>query len=415
MIRLPKEIAHMIKTIEDAGFEAYAVGGCVRDSILGRPPKDWDLTSNASRDILEALFPDAGIVNKKLGVMRITEGEVTADIAAFRIDGAYKDYRHPETVIFTMEVGEDLRRRDFTMNAIAISPERGEVDPFHGREDIERKLIRGIGDPRLRFEEDALRILRAIRFASQLGFEIDGETLQAMKEKSHLLEHISAERIREEFVKTITAGNSGKGLDLLIQTDVLLYVLGEDCMKDAAEAEMKKLSLLSETIDQSKNQQNIRLALIYSCFEKDKALHAIETLQYSNEMKRLLQNAVSLVGELDGIRDKLQLKRFISRIGLEDFQYLTDVAEQQRIVYHLDAGALLYRAELYNEIRSNGEPIFFEDLAVNGNDLIETGMTEGVGIGKLLHLLLDAVHQAPEKNEKDLLLNMLKGLEYRGK
>ncbi len=415
MIRLPKEIAHMIKTIEDAGFEAYAVGGCVRDSILGRPPEDWDLTSKASRDTLEALFPDATIVNKKLGVMRITEGEVTADIAAFRIDGEYKDYRRPETVIFTKEIGEDLRRRDFTMNAIAVSPERGEVDPFHGRDDIARKLIRGIGDPHLRFQEDALRILRAIRFASQLGFEIDGETLQAMKEKSHLLEHISTERIREEFVKTITAGNSGKGLGLLLKTGVLPYVLGEDCMKNAADAEIKRLSLLSENIDQSKNQMSIRLALVYRCFEKNNAFHAIETLGYSNEMKRLLQTAVSLAGEFEMIRDKVQLKRFVSRIGSEDFQYLTDVAEQQCVVYHLDGGSLHYRTELYNEIRSGREPIFIEDLAVNGNDLIETGIAEGVGIGRLLHLLLDLVHQAPEKNEKDLLLKMLKGIECREK
>lgn len=415
MIRLPKEIAQMIKTIEDAGFEAYAVGGCVRDSILGRTPEDWDLTSNASRDTLEALFPHATIVNKKLGVMRISEGEVTADIAAFRIDGEYKDYRHPETVIFTNEIGEDLRRRDFAMNAIAVSPRRGEVDPFRGRADIEKKLIRGIGDPRLRFEEDALRILRAIRFASQLGFEIDEETLQAMKEKSHLLEHISAERIREEFVKTIIAGNSGEGLRLLIKTGVLVYILGEDCMVNATDAEMKKLSFLSENIDQSKNQLNLRLALVYRCFENDNAFHAIEMLSYSNEMKRLLQNAVSLAGELDEIRDKLQLKRFISRIGTADFQYLADVSEQQHKVYRLDVGALHHRMQLYNEIQSNGEPIFIEDLAVNGNDLIEAGLAEGVGIGRLLHFLLDVVHQAPEKNEKDLLLKMLKGIESREK
>ncbi|MDD3169653.1 MAG: polynucleotide adenylyltransferase, partial [Eubacteriales bacterium] len=192
MIRLPAEITHMIGIIEDAGFEAYAVGGCVRDTILGRHPEDWDLTSNASRAALEALFPDAAIVNRKLGVMRITEGEVTADIAAYRIDGEYKDYRRPETVIFTEEIDEDLKRRDFTMNAIAVSPGRGVADPFGGRADIARKLIRGIGDPGLRFEEDALRILRAVRFAAQLDFEIDGETLRAMKERAELLHHISA-------------------------------------------------------------------------------------------------------------------------------------------------------------------------------------------------------------------------------
>ena len=251
MIKLPKEIAHMIKTIEDAGFEAYAVGGCVRDSFLGRQPEDWDLTSNASRETLEALFPDAAIVNKKLGVMRIFEGGVTADIAAYRIDGEYRDYRRPETVVFTEKIDEDLKRRDFTMNAVALSPGGGVVDPYRGTDDIERKLIRGIGDPRIRFEEDALRILRAVRFAAQLGFEIEGGTFLAMKEKTELLCFISVERIREEFSKTITAPHSGKGLSLLWETGALPYILGEECVRNAGNAEWSMFSALAGNIDRT--------------------------------------------------------------------------------------------------------------------------------------------------------------------
>jgi len=406
MIRLPKEIAHMIKTIEDAGYEAYAVGGCVRDSILGIPPEDWDLTSNASRETLEALFPDAAIVNKKLGVMRITEGEVKADIAAYRIDGEYKDYRRPETVAFTMEISEDLKRRDFTMNAIALSPGRGVVDPFQGRSDIEGKLIRGIGDPRLRFEEDALRILRAIRFAAQLDFEIDGDTLQAMKERAGLLKHISFERIREEFTKTITAGHGGKGLGLFLETGVLTYILGEGCMDRVGDTVREKLGLLAEKIDQAEKDPSIRLALFYLCFEKDCALAAIDQLGYSNERKDLLQYAVSRLAELDGIRDKVELKKLISKVGLEVYRYLMEVSKQQYRVYRLDETALRHRTELLDAIQGNGEPIFIEDLAVNGNDLIGIGIKEGVAIGKALNYMLTTVHQYPEKNERDQLLKM---------
>lgn len=406
MIRLPKEIAHMIKTIENAGYEAYAVGGCVRDSILGIPPEDWDLTSNASRETLEALFPDAAIINKKLGVMRITEGEVTADIAAYRIDGEYKDYRRPETVVFTKEIGEDLRRRDFTMNAIAVSPGRGVVDPFRGRADIEGKLIRGIGDPRLRFEEDALRILRAIRFAAQLDFEIDHETLQAMKEKAALLKHISFERIREEFTKTITAGYGGKGLALFLETGVLTYILGEGCTDRVGDTVREKMGLLAEKIDRAEKNPSLRLALFYQCFEKDCALAAIDQLGYSNERKILLRYAVSRLAELDGIRDKVELKTLISKVGLEVYQYLTEISKQQCRIYHLDETTLQHRTELLDAIQGNGEPIFIEDLAVNGNDLIGIGIKEGVAIGKALNHMLTTVHQYPEKNERDQLLKM---------
>ncbi len=406
MIKLPKEIVHMIKTIEDAGFEAYAVGGCVRDSILGRHPEDWDLTSNASRDTLEALFPDASIVNKKLGVMRITENGVTADIAAYRIDGEYKDYRRPETVIFTEEIGEDLRRRDFTMNAVAVSPDRGVADPYRGREDIERKLIRGIGDPRVRFEEDALRILRAVRFAAQLDFEIEAETLQAMKEKADLLYFISIERIREEFVKTVTSANSGKGLRLALETGVITYVFGADSMKNMSGREIKRLVRLTERIDRSEPDPGFRLALVYQCLGEDSAFAAIEWLGFSNEMKKLLRYAVSLSDELDRISDKAELKRFINRIGREYYQYLRDLSEQRLRVYNLGCEAFCDREELYREILACKEPVFLEDLAVNGDDLLRAGIKKGAEVGAVLKFLLEAVHRAPEKNKRDLLLKI---------
>lgn len=411
-IMLPKEIVDMIKKIEDAGFEAYAVGGCIRDSILGRDPEDWDLTSNASRAALEALFPDAAIVNQKLGVMRITEGEVTADIAAYRIDGEYKDYRRPDTVIFTDEINEDLRRRDFTMNAIAVSPGRGIVDPFGGREDIARRRIRGIGDPGLRFEEDALRILRAIRFAAQLDFTISEETLQAMKERVELLRHISEERIREEFTKTITAANGGKGLRLLVETGVLPYMIGpegwkyvdEAAEKHTGEMTEKRLALLAGRIDLAEREPVFRLALFYRCFVRDCALEAIDHLGYSNRMKKLLRYAVCMTEELDGIREKAELKRWIAKTGLEAYRFLTELLEQNARVYGLDTAALKQRDGLYQSIRENNEPVFIEDLAVDGNDLVAAGAGEGVAIGRMLHRLLDVVHASPEQNEKELLL-----------
>jgi len=422
MIKLPEEIAHIIRSIEDAGYEAYAVGGCIRDSILGRDPGDWDLTSNASRDTLEALFPDAQIVNKKLGVIRISKGDITADVAAYRIDGEYKDYRRPETVIFTEDINEDLKRRDFTMNAIAVSPVRGVVDPYGGSEDIKRKLIRGIGEPRMRFEEDALRILRAVRFAAQLDFEIDGETFRAMKEKAPLLVHISRERIREEFTKTITAAGGGKGLALYMKAGLLPYILGRDCGDRISGEELNRLARLAEAIHRTEPDPSFRIALFYQCFEEERALCAIDHLGYSNEMKKLLGYAVSLSAELDGISDKVDLKRFLVKTDLEHYRYLTELAEQRSRI--LRSGeeeirssgeeenlrsceeGLRRRAALLKEIQDNREPVFQKDLAVNGSDLMGLGISEGEEIGRLLRFLLDTVHRFPEKNDKCLLLGM---------
>ncbi|MDF3002244.1 MAG: tRNA nucleotidyltransferase, partial [Bacillota bacterium] len=328
MIELPDEIIHIIQTIEAAGFEAYAVGGCVRDSILGRQAEDWDLTTNAARGDLASLFPDASIINKKLGVMRITEGEITADVAAYRIDGEYIDYRRPETVIFTGKLSEDLKRRDFTMNAIAVSPFRGEVDLYQGREDIASKRIRGIGEPGLRFEEDALRILRGIRFSAQLGFDVEQETLGAMKEKAGLLSHISLERVLDEFCKTVSAGSCSKGLKLLTETCAWRSILGEECFCHATSSEWEKLSLLGEGIDDTKTDLAVRLGLIYLSFQKNNARRAIEYLGYANRMKQRLLLVAEYMDKLQEI-DKVKLKRLICQLGTDRYEYLDLVSGQQ--------------------------------------------------------------------------------------
>ncbi len=419
MISLPMEIVHMIKTIEDAGFEAYAVGGCVRDSLLGRLPEDWDLTSNASRDTLEALFPDAAIINQKLGVMRITEGEITADLAAFRIDGEYKDYRRPETVVFTGDLMEDLRRRDFTMNAIAVNPFRDTVDPYHGILDIENRLIRGVGNPLVRFEEDALRILRGIRFSAQLDFRIHEDTLRAMKEKSKLLDYISIERIGEEFFKTVLSQNCGKGLKAFLETETLQFILGADCMKAISEEELKNLMHLWEHIDQTPCQLKFRLPMIYLCFEKEKALKSIEYLGHSNEMKKLLHQAVSNLEEFDKIKDRLEVKNFMGRFGKEGFRYFSELSVEHDQVLGAKSSDFQRehrnRTELFEEVLRDGEPVFPEDLAIDGNDLKELGIPAGRELGAVLKELLGAVRKNPKLNEKSQLLDLASKQKNREK
>ena len=204
-IQLPEKVKFIIDRITAAGFEAYAVGGCVRDSILGRTPQDWDITTSARPEQVKALFDrtvDTGIQHGTVTVLLEKEG---FEVTTYRIDGKYEDSRHPTEVIFTPSLEEDLRRRDLTVNAMAYNEEKGLVDLYGGREDIQAHVVRCVGDPKERFGEDALRMLRAIRFAAQLGYHIEESTKDAIRQMAHSLKNISAERIQAELIKLLTS------------------------------------------------------------------------------------------------------------------------------------------------------------------------------------------------------------------
>ena len=225
-IILPEKVYHIISVLEKAGYEAYAVGGCVRDSLLGRKPKDWDITTNALPEEVKGLFRrtlDTGLQHGTVTVMLDGEG---FEVTTYRIDGKYEDGRHPDSVSFTRELKEDLLRRDFTINAMAYSEREGLVDIFDGQKDLENRVIRAVGDPVQRFSEDALRIMRAARFASELDFEIDGETLDAMKMLSPNIEKVSAERIRVELMKLIM-GKRPEKFHVLYETGITKHILPE--------------------------------------------------------------------------------------------------------------------------------------------------------------------------------------------
>ena len=209
-IQIPDPAARIIERIQGAGYEAYVVGGCVRDSILGRTPQDWDITTSATPDRVKALFPrtvDTGLQHGTVTVMMDREG---FEVTTYRIDGEYEDSRHPKEVIFTPNLEEDLRRRDFTINAMAYNDTEGLVDLYGGIEDINAGIIRCVGEPLERFTEDALRILRAVRFSAQLGYKIEEKTRNAIRQIAPNLAHISAERISAELSKILTGWRSGR-------------------------------------------------------------------------------------------------------------------------------------------------------------------------------------------------------------
>lgn len=228
-INYPKSVLKIFEIFKKYGYEAYAVGGCVRDSIMGKSPADWDITTSASPENILKIFEREGIRTLPTGLKHGTvsvllDGEVF-ECTTFRIDGDYKDSRHPESVIFTDKLELDLSRRDFTVNAMAASVERGVRDFFGGKDDIKNKIIRCVGNPHLRFSEDALRIIRGVRFATVLNFEIEAETLYAIKGLSHTLSKISAERKTVEFSKILCSEHADRGLKLLFETGVINQLL----------------------------------------------------------------------------------------------------------------------------------------------------------------------------------------------
>lgn len=404
MIKLPKEINKIIKTIENAGFEAFVVGGGVRDSLLGEHPVDWDIACSASVEKMKELFPEAMAVGPQYGVIRMNEGDFTVEAATYRTESGYSDFRRPDQVVFTDNIGEDLKRRDFTINAIAINPQRGVVDPFHGRADLKGRVIRAIGDPMRRFEEDPVRILRGIRFAAQLDFDVEENTLEAMKKQVRLLEKVNINLIRQEFIKLITAKNSSRGLFLCLSTDAINPILGEPCMNGLNKFETTALSQLAENIDRSRIEDEFRLGLVFLCFEKERALQAIERLQFDHHMNRLLAAAQNHLEDLSFVNTRILLKRFIYKVGEDIYNYLENLAKQQRKVYDLNEYKIRNRLTIYKDIKKFNEPIFIRDLAINGDDLKKIGMVEGQEIGIMLDMLMDVVHKHPALNNPEALL-----------
>ncbi|MDP3995660.1 MAG: CCA tRNA nucleotidyltransferase, partial [bacterium] len=261
-MRIPEEIKSTILQLKKAGFRAFAVGGCVRDMLLGIEPKDWDITTSAKPEEIQKAFPGSFYENKFLTVTVLTESEnpelKEIEITTYRKEAKYTDKRHPDQINFASSVEEDLARRDFTVNAMAIDLQNGKreiLDIFGGQKDLENKIIRTVGNPQERFSEDALRLMRAIRFAVTLGFVVEDETFQAIKKNAHLLEAISKERVRDEFVKIVMSKRAAEGIELLRESGLLKYIVPE----------------LEEGVNCSQNKHHI-----YDCYE-----HNLKSFEYA--------------------------------------------------------------------------------------------------------------------------------------
>lgn len=397
---IPQKVAYIIDELMKNGYEAYAVGGCVRDSILGRVPGDWDITTSASPYEVKAIFKrtiDTGIQHGTVTVMLDKEG---FEVTTYRIDGEYEDSRHPKEVKFTKNLVEDLKRRDFTINAMAYNPVSGLVDEFEGEEDLTRRQIRCVGVAEERFGEDALRILRAVRFSAQLGFTIEESTRAAATKLAPNLRNISRERILTELTKLLVSDNP----DYIVEIDRLKL---KECMFTQEiiidDVTLKMLKLV-------RNDKILRFAAFLQ--EEGTAAKANDIMKGLKSDNHTIDYVTKLTRWLrfDIEPEKPAVRKAIYMTGEDIFPLLI---EAKKAFYEsLDDTDRLIETqqveELYREIMADGDCITLKQLAVTGNDIKAAGLAEGKGIGELLSYLLDVVHEEPKKNERSVLLELAK-------
>ncbi len=384
MLYIPPEIEYILSVFEKNGCEAYLVGGCVRDMLTGTPPHDYDITTSAEPDYTMQLFEKTVPTGVKHGTVTVIYGGYSAEVTTYRSDGKYSDSRRPDSVTFVKTLKEDLARRDFTVNALAYSPSEGIKDYFGGSEDIEKKLLRAVGDPMRRFKEDALRILRLFRFSSVLGFEIEAETLNAALKSASLLKCISSERILEELEKTL-AGVNPAALKPLTDAGGLGF-LG---LKQSPDYE--RLSGL----------QNSGISLFaFLYLTGADILRALELLKAPNKTKKTADKLLRLI-EAPFPDSKPEIKEMLYFCGAETFgKYLAF----EKAVLKRDTE----KAEkmLLGIIRDR-EPYRISDLEINGKELKALGIT-GISTGKTLEALRRLVNEEPELNKKNILLQKAK-------
>lgn len=436
-IQLPEKVGRIIGTLQEHGYEAYAVGGCIRDSILGREPEDWDITTSAMPEETKALFDktfDTGIQHGTITVLLEKEG---FEVTTYRIDGKYEDSRHPKEVTFTRNLREDLLRRDFTINAMAYNETDGLVDIFGGLEDLEAGMIRCVGTAKERFKEDALRILRGVRFAAQLGFDIEEDTRQGMKELAWTLQNISAERIQVELVKMITSKRP-EMLREAYELGMTRIVLPEfdQLMTTGQETPHHMYSVGEHTLHAMKNiraDKILRLAMLLHDMGKP-ALKTVDEAgvahfkKHALESERIAENVLRrLKFDNDTIRKVTRLVRChdlrmpataksvrsaMNQIGEELFPYYmevrrADVLAQSMYQREEKIENLDQIEELYHQIVEDGDCVSLKDLAVTGRDLIASGMKPGKKIGEKLEELLKLVIEDPKLNTKEELMKRL--------
>ncbi|MBP3718365.1 MAG: CCA tRNA nucleotidyltransferase [Eubacterium sp.] len=442
MIEMPQDVRFIIGELNKKGFEAYAVGGCVRDSILGRTPNDWDITTSATPFEVKDIFRRTVDTGLQHGTVTVLIKDQGYEVTTYRIDGEYTDHRRPDEVTFTRELYEDLLRRDFTINAMAYNDETGIVDLYGGIQDLEEGVIRCVGNPDDRFDEDALRIMRAVRFAAQLGFSVDSATREAAAKHAPELSQVSAERIETELTKLLISDHPEKVLDMY-ELGITSIILPEfdKMMETEQNSPYHMYDVGRHTVEVIKNVPPTKVmryaALLHDIGKPqckttdDKGVdhfkgHAMVSEEMSSKILKRLRMDNDTIRDvkkivrwhdygISGVITKKSVRKMLSSMGEQYFGEYLDIkradmkgqsdyrlAEREEVLSNI--------IKFHDEIMEEGNALSIKDLAVNGKDIMDLGIPKGPKVGETLSYLLERVLEEPSLNEKSKLEDIIKGL-----
>lgn len=396
-LNIPSDVIEIINRIYENKFEAYIVGGCVRDSLLNVIPHDYDITTNATPEDVINIFKDYKVIPTgiKHGTITLILNNNQYEITTYRIEGKYSDNRRPDEVKYSKDIYEDLKRRDFTINAMAYNHINGLVDKFMGVKDLENELIKCVGDSNERFNEDALRMIRAIRFSAKLGFNIEKETLDNIYKNAHLIKNISKERIHDEINKILISNDVSK-IKLLHDTKMINYIGFND----------KKISE-EELILFSKSQKSLQIRLVlylHMFYEKNEAIKFLKEMKYSNQIRNYCEAMLNIINiNLENNKKNIKLK--LSKIGYDKFYDLINIKNVLACNNKVESENLIKIKSNLKEIIDLGEVYLLSQLKVNGKDLQSIGY-KGKSIGEELNNLLLLVINDNSLNDKQILLDI---------
>ncbi len=443
MIVLPEEVKTALDRLNASGFEAYAVGGCVRDSLLSLPVRDYDISTSALPEETKAVFSDCRLVETGIrhGTVTVWLGGSPLEITSYRVDGLYSDGRRPDSVSFTRSLREDAARRDFTVNAMYYAPKEGLIDPFGGQEDLNKRIIRAVGEPIKRFHEDGLRILRALRFSSVYGFAIESETESALRESKELLQSISAERLQAELLKLL--GGKDVRRVLTSYADVLAVFLPDLLPLRGFEQKNKYhihdvLTHTAVVVENVENKPSLLLAALFhdigkpACFSVDKkgfghfyghaekSVAIAETLLDRLKISGAVRQEVLTLIRCHDIRFPAQrktVKKWMAKLTPALFFDLIKLKKGdllgQSPAYIGEMAELNRMEELASDVLAKQECLSLSSLAINGSDLLSLGFSQGKEVGSTLNQLLERVLDGSLPNEKDDLLREAESLRRR--
>ena len=440
-MNLPGDVQKIISVIELHGQAAYAVGGCVRDSILGKTPADWDITTSAKPEEVKEWFNKTFDTGIEHGTVTVLMHGVGYEVTTYRVDGKYEDGRHPKQVTFTASLEEDLLRRDFTINAMAYNDSTGLVDLYGGMDDLKNKVIRAVGNPKERFSEDALRMLRALRFSAQLGFDIEPDTYEAIKELAPTLEKISAERIQVELVKLLMSDHPEKIEDVyksgltkvfLPEFDAMMntpqkclhhcYGVGEHTivtLKNIAPTRVLRLAALLHDVGKpSTIHQGDDGFDLYTDHEKigaEMAKGIMRRLKFDNATIKAVANLVYYHETRPEITMP-NMRRMIIAIGVDAFYdslalNKADVLAQSDYMREKKFENIEKMRSFYDEIIKNGDCLSIKDMDITGKDLMDLGVNPGKEMGEMLEVLLEEILDNPELNNRKYLVERVKSFK----